>query len=238
MTDRKNTRCAALAAGLLAAASLGAQAQDLRLGVIHVDPSVSSAGIQGLNPLGSLLAQPGYNATLGKASTLLITYEQRITDRFGVELVVGVPPKHDIVGAGTLKPGQTIGSLRQLTPALLLNYHFADHKATWRPTLGIGPLFSTIRDVQIDPAVQPNTTASADKKWGMVAHAALSYAIDDRWHLVGALGHSRVKNAITLSTDTSKPPYTLLGLPAGTALSGLEVRTKNTTLSLTLGYSF
>jgi outer membrane protein len=237
-TKRQQLQRKALAAALLATASLGAQAQDLRVGVIHIDPSVSSAGIKGLNQLGSLLAQPGYNATLGKASTLLLTYEHRFGDQLGVELVVGLPPKHDIIGAGTLKPGQKIGSLKQLTPALLLNYHFADHKATWRPTIGIGPLFSTIRDVQIDPTVQPNTTAKADNKWGVVAHAALSYAIDDRWHLVGALGYSRVKNSITLSTDTSKPPYTQLGLPAGTALSGLDVTTKNTTLSLTLGYSF
>lgn len=231
------TRWLALAG--LAVAAFGAQAQDFRVGIVHIDPSVSSDGIKGLNALGSLLAQPGYNATLGKATTLLLTYEQRfLGDRFGAELVLGIPPKHDIIGAGTLKPGQTIGSLKQLTPGLLFNYHFADHKAKWRPTLGIGPLYSTISNVKIDPAVQPHTTAKADKAWGWVAHAALGYAIDDRWHLVGALGYTRVKNSITLSTDTSKPPYTLLGLPAGTALSGLDVKTKNTTFSLTLGYSF
>lgn len=227
-----------LGASLLSLAAFGASAQDLRVGVIHIDPSVSSDGIKGLNTLGSLLSQPGYNATLGNANTLLITYEQRINDRFGVELVLGLPPKHDIIGAGTLKPGQTIGSLKQFTPGLLFNYHFADHKATWRPTIGIGPLFSTIRDAQIDPAVQPNTTAKADNKWGLALHAALGYAIDEHWHLLGAIGYTYVKNSITLTTDTSKPPYTLLGLPAGTAISGLDVTTKNTTLSLTLGYSF
>lgn len=227
-----------LGAATLGLIALGASAQDFRVGLIHIDPSVSSPGIKGLNALGSMLAQPGYNATLGKATTVLMTYEKRFTERFGAELVLGIPPKHDIIGAGTLKPGQTIGSLKQLTPGLLFNYHFADHKATWRPTIGIGPLYSTISSVRIDPAVQPHTTAKADKAWGWVAHAALGYAIDDRWHLVGALGHSRVKNTITLSTDTSKAPYTLLGLPAGTALSGLDVKTSNTTFSLTLGYSF
>jgi len=216
----------------------GAQAQDLRVGVIRIDPSVRSAGIQGLNALGSLLAQPGHNATLGSASTLLLTYEHAVADRLGLELVVGLPPKHDIVGAGTLKPGEKIGSLKQLTPALLLNYHFADRKARWRPLVGIGPLYSTISDVQIDPAVQPHTTAKADKKWGLASHVALTYAVDANWHLTGALGYTRVKNGITLSTDTSKPPYNLLGLPAGTALTGLIVTTKNTTLSLTLGYGF
>jgi len=228
-----------LALASLVGTACAAQAQDFRVGIVHIDPSVSSDGIKGLNALGSLLAQPGYNATIGKATTLLLTYEQRfLGDRFGAELVLGIPPKHDIIGAGTLKPGQTIGSLRQLTPGLLFNYHFADHKAKWRPTIGFGPLYSTISHVKIDPAVQPHTTAKADKAWGWVAHAALGYAIDDRWHLVGALGHTSVKNSITLSTDTSKPPYTLLGLPAGTALSGLDVKTKNTTFSLTLGYSF
>lgn len=228
-----------LAAATLGLAAMGASAQDFRIGLVHIDPSVSSPGIKGLNALGSILAQPGYNATLGKATTLLLTYEQRyMGDRLGLELVLGIPPKHDIIGASTLKPGQTIGSLKQLTPGLLFNYHFADHKATWRPTLGIGPLYSTIRSVVIDPSVQPNTTAKADKAWGWVAHAALGYAIDERWHLVGALGHTRVKNSITLSTDTSKPPYTMLGLPPGTALSGLDVKTRNTTVSLTLGYSF
>ncbi len=228
-----------LAAATLGLAALGASAQELRIGLVHIDPSASSDGIKGLNPLGAILARPGYNATLGKATTVLVTYEQRfMDDRFGAQLVLGIPPKHDIIGAGTLKPGETIGSLKQFSPGLLFNYHFADRKATWRPTLGIGPLFSTIRSVNIDPAVQPNTTAKADKAWGVVAHAALSYAVNERWSVVGALGHTRVKNSITLSTDTSKPPYTMLGLPPGTALSGLDVKTRNTTLSLTMGYNF
>jgi outer membrane protein len=228
-----------LAAATLGLAAMGASAQELRIGLVHIDPSANSDGIKGLNPLGSILARPGYNATLGKATTVLVTYEQRfMDDRFGAQLVLGIPPKHDIIGAGTLKPGETIGSLKQFSPGLLFNYHFADRKATWRPTLGIGPLFSTIRSVSIDQAVQPNTTAKADKAWGVVAHAALSYAVNERWSVVGALGHTRVKNSITLSTDTSKPPYTMLGLPPGTALSGLDVKTRNTTLSLTLGYNF
>ena len=229
----------ALAAALLATASLGAQAQDLRVGVIHIDPSVSSSGFKGQNALGSMLAQPGYDATLGKATTLMVTYEQRfMADRVGVELVLGLPPKHDIIGAGTLHPGETIGSLKQFTPGLLFNYHFADHKSQWRPTIGIGPLFSTIRDVSISPSVMPFATAKADNKWGVVAHAALGYAIDERWHLLGAIGYTRVKNSISVSIDTSKPPYPSYGLPAGTALSSLDVTTKNTTFSLTLGYSF
>jgi outer membrane protein len=228
-----------LAAAVLGLVSASALAQDFRFGVVHINPHVNSSGIQGRNALGSLLTQPGYNATIGKATTLLLTYEHRfLGDRLGLELVLGIPPKHDIIGAGTLRPGQTIGSLRQLTPALLFNYHFADHKATWRPTLGIGPLFSTISQVRIDSAVQPHTKAKADNSWGWAAHAGLGYALNERWHLVGALGYTRVKNSITLTTDTSKSPYTLLGLPAGTAISGLDVTTKNTTLSLTLGYSF
>lgn len=230
---------APLALGALAGLATSAHAQDLRIGIVHIDPSVSSDGIKGQNALGSLLAQPGYNATLGKATTVLLTYEQRfMSDRFGAELVLGIPPKHDIIGAGTLKPGQTIGSLRQLTPGLLFNYHFADHKAKWRPTIGFGPLYSTISQVRIDPTVQPNTTAKADKSWGWLAHAALGYALDEHWHVLAALGYTSVKNSITLSTDTSRPPYTQLGLPPGTALSGLDVKTKNTTFSLTLGYSF
>jgi outer membrane protein len=152
--------------------------------------------------------------------------------------LLGLPPKHDIVGAGTLRPGEVIGSLRQLSPALLFNYHFAPRTATWRPALGIGPLYSTISDVHIDPAVQPHTQASADRSWGFAMVAELGYAIDARWHLVASLGRTQVKNRITLSTDTSQAPYTLLGLPAGTALSGLDVKTNNTTLALTLGYSF
>ena len=243
--DRKRRLCrTTLAMRLLATTALGgaalaAQAQDLRVGIVHIDPSVSSDGIKGQNALGSMLAQPGYDATIGKATTVLVTYEQRFMgDRFGAELVLGIPPKHDIIGAGTLRPGQTIGSLKQLTPGLLFNYHFANHKATWRPTIGIGPMYSTISDVEIDPEVMPHTTAKANKAWGWMAHAALGYAIDEHWHLVGALGYTRVKNSLTLSTDTSQPPYSLMGLPAGTALSGLDVTTKSTTLSLTLGYSF
>lgn len=227
-----------LAATALCFAAWGAAAQELRVGVVHIDPSVKSDGIKARNQLGGLLAQPGYNATLGKATTLLLAYEQRFGGQFGAELVLGIPPKHDIIGAGTLHPGEKIGSLRQLTPALLLNYHFADAKATWRPTLGLGPLYSTISNVKIDPTVQPNTTAKADKAWGVAAHAGLGYAIDAHWHLVGALGYTYVKNSITLNTDTSKPPYTQLGVPPGNAQTGLDVKTRNTTLSLTLGYSF
>jgi outer membrane protein len=227
-----------LAAAALGLGVMGAGAQELRVGLVHIDPSVRAAGIKALNPLGAALAQPGYNATLGQATTLLLAYEQRIGERLGIELVLGLPPRHDIIGAGTLHPGAKIGSLRQLTPALMLNYHVADAGSTWQPVVGIGPLYSTLSDVKIDPAVQPHTSAKADRKWGVAAHAALGYAIDARWHLVGALGYTRVKNSLTLSTDTSLAPYPQLGLPPGIAQTVLDVKARNTTLSLTLGYRF
>jgi outer membrane protein len=65
------------------------------------------------------------------------------TDNIAVELVLTYPQKHDVSLAG-----QGIGSVKQLPPTLMLQYHFLP-KQTFQPYVGIGLNYTRFSSVNL-----------------------------------------------------------------------------------------
>jgi outer membrane protein len=104
----------ALFALLAAAASQTASAQSytFKLGGGYIVPNATSTDFSGQLPNGATAA-PGVQLEVQAKSTLIFSIERAINDHFGIELVLGVPPKHDV----TLKVSDTVkaGAARAAT---------------------------------------------------------------------------------------------------------------------------
>ena len=102
---------AALAA-LTAGGAAQAQAQTpslaerstFKAGVIHYQTHARTNGVTGIG------IPPGADATVGNATTVLLSYEYAMSPHIGVELVLGVPPKIKVRASGSVAfLGEEIG---------------------------------------------------------------------------------------------------------------------------------
>jgi len=165
------TSWAALA--LIASSACGvAQAQDwtVKFGAGYIDPRATSSTLHGTIPIehypGHATDLPGVNRlTVQPQGTVLFSIARKLDDNWDAELVLGVPPKHDVkfqVGT-TVKnlakitptdtatyltqqtaarvaaqDGQVVATVKQVAPTFFINYKFGDATSKWRPYVGGG----------------------------------------------------------------------------------------------------
>jgi outer membrane protein len=181
----------------LAAAVLGApvQAQEtmIKLGVIRYDTHARTNGISGIG------IPPGADASVGDATTLVLTAERRFGGRYGAELVMGVPPRIRADASGSvafLGPG--VLSARNVAPTLLFNWHLGQAGDRWRPYLGAGINWTRFTDVQsrLAPKVQLGDSL------GPAVHAGIDYAIDKQWGAYASIAALRVKSKLVATGPT------------------------------------
>jgi outer membrane protein len=210
------------ATALLGLAST-AQAQSagtwaVKAGVVNIAPKVDSGDL-------SAPSLPGTKIDVKDATTLLFTVSYMITDNFSTELVLGVPPKHDIEGAGAIKGSGKLGSIVQISPTLLGQYHFFEAKSQFRPYVGAGVTFASFTKGKGTTALTgltnpggPQTTPSADAAFGLSLQGGASYAINDKWFVDGNVIKTFLKVKNKLSTgqtlDAKLDPLSL-GLSVG-----------------------
>lgn len=96
------------------------------------------------------------------------------TPNWAAELVLTYPQKHDIRAGGA-----KIGTVKELPPTLLAQYHFTQFGA-FKPYLGAGINYTRFSD-----AKDTGGTRIALKKnsWGAALQAGVDYALDKNWSL-------------------------------------------------------
>jgi outer membrane protein len=152
-------------------------------------------------------ALPGSKIDIHSASALYVTLNYMITDAFSVEALGGLPYKHNIVGAGAVSGVGKIGTIHQISPTLLLEYHLMNATDAFRPYLGIGPTFakfyktdSSGRLTAVTNPGGPPTTIGGDTEWGGTLAAGANYKIDPHWSVNAAIFKTMIKTKAELST--------------------------------------
>lgn len=125
-----------IAAALAFCAGAGAQAQTagnvvVYAGAVQVRPQVDSGDLTAPSLAGT---QIGVN----KASAFVGGVTYYWTDHISIDLPIGAPFKHDIVGAGAIDGVGKLGSVKSMPITLLAQYRFGEPSATLRPFFGAG----------------------------------------------------------------------------------------------------
>ena len=182
-------RLIALAAVATLTASGAAQAQDstLKGGVIYYQTHARTNGVTGIG------IPPGADATVGNATTVLLTYEYALSPNVGVELVLGVPPKIKARASGSVAFLGEVLTARNVAPTLLFNYHFFAPGSTLRPYLGVGINYTKFTHVTTPYAWDARLSDST----GLAAQVGLDWALTKQWGLFASVAKVDVKSNLT-----------------------------------------
>ncbi len=188
----KTSRILALAAAALVAAPALAQNSVVKLGAIRYDAHSKTSGISGVG------IPPGADAEVGDATTLLFTYEYRFTPKVGVEFVLGVPPKITAKATGTVAFLGEVLSARNVSPAMIVNYHFGDTGDALRPYLGLGLNYTKFTSVKTPYGWDVKLSDAT----GFVAQAGVNYALNKDWGLFASIARVDTKARLVATGAT------------------------------------
>lgn len=192
---KKITSRACVVAAALAVPCLAVQAQDntFKVGVIRYTTNSKTNGIQGAG------VPPGADAETGNATTLLVTYERALTPNFGVELVIGIPPKIKAKATGTVAfLGDDVLSAKNVSPTILFNYHFGAAGDTWRPYLGAGINYTKF--VSIKSKLAPDVKMSDST--GLALQLGVDYAASKDWGVFASVAKLQTKSKLVAAGTT------------------------------------
>lgn len=205
------TRCsrlslaASVAAGLFTLAAPAALAQVggqwvVRGGVAHAAPDVTS----------SALSAPSVADTrvdVNNATTVMFGATYFMDDDLSVDLLAGLPFRHDLLGAGSAAGVGKVGSVRSVAPAVFVQYRFQDPSAAVRPFVGVGLTYADFTDEKGTAALtaitNPGGAATridADGAFGFGFQGGVSIRLARRWYLEASLSKFMLKTTATLTT--------------------------------------
>jgi outer membrane protein len=136
MTKRINNAVKLLAVVAALGAASGASAQSKgewlgKVGVNRISPDVTSGDV-------TAPSKPGIKAEVGSDTKPIFTVGYMLTDHVSTELMLGVPYKHTLYGAGSIEGTGKLGTAEALPPTLFLQYRLFEPTAAVRPYVGVG----------------------------------------------------------------------------------------------------
>lgn len=221
------------AAALLALCGTASAQWTVRGGLTHIAPHSSAT-----NAVGPMLPGPpsGISVDVKNQSTLFLSFARELNTNLELELALGYPPTHDVNAqiAANLPPhivafnGQKLAEVRQIAPTLFLNYKFGDATSKWRPFVGVGVNYTNF-DKRTSTAANNAlnggpTDISLSDSWGLAGQVGVSYRINERWSITGAVATARVKTKLTTTT-------------AGVQRN-IDIRFRPVVLTVAAGYTF
>ncbi|NMM82509.1 hypothetical protein B2J86_16505 [Acidovorax sp. SRB_14] len=220
-------------AALLALCGTASAQITLRVGATHIAPHSSAS-----DAVGPLLPGPpsGISLEVENQSTLFLSLAYALHPNMELELALGYPPTHDINAkiASGLPPnvaafnGQKVAEVRQVAPTLFFNYKFGDASSAWRPFVGLGINYTKF-DKRTSTAAGnalnggPTDIRLSDS-WGLAGQVGVSYQVNERWSITGALATARVKTKLTTTT--------------GGVSRNVDIRFRPAVLTIAAGYTF
>ncbi|MEB0139192.1 MULTISPECIES: OmpW/AlkL family protein [unclassified Undibacterium] len=189
---------------VLACASVAAQENTLRVGLINLDIHSKSADLSSNGPA-FLTPQPA-GLNVGNATTLLLAYTRKLNDHFDLDIVMGLPPKHNVYGRGNLEVYGVTAQVKQRAPTAFINYNFFDPTSKFRPFVGLGLNYTQFFDANSTTsgnlATGGPTKIDLTSSWGAAAQVGFSYKFADRWSFVASLATAQVKSDMTATTGS------------------------------------
>ncbi|MDC4885508.1 outer membrane beta-barrel protein [Acinetobacter baumannii] len=190
---------------IFAALQTHANAEDYRWkvrgAVTNVDPTSSPGSIF------NNTAKVNIDDTFGITGT--VSYF--ITPHIAADLLVGLPPKHDIIVAGN-----KAATTKHLPPILSLQYHFSPERKI-SPYIGAGVNYTYFFDEKLDGGGDLHLSSSV----GLAAQAGVDLHINPQWSVGADIRYADINTDVKIN---------------GTKVGNVDVNP--TIYSLNVGYRF
>jgi outer membrane protein len=194
---------AAMSAGSASAQSAGQWT--VKAGIGQITPEVHSGEV-------TAPALPHTKADVKPDTRPVFSIAYGITDHVSAALDLGVPFRHDIVGAGAIAGTGKLGSTKALPPTALIQYRFNAPSAIFRPYLGLGVTYAHFRDEKGSGQLTAITnigsstpvTFNIDDKVALTAQAGLVININQRWFADFTISKARLRTDVHYSTGQTQ----------------------------------
>ncbi|MFZ4874963.1 OmpW/AlkL family protein [Janthinobacterium sp. Mn2066] len=197
----------ALAAAMVAASSASAQSAGtwtFKVGMNKITPKVESGDL-------SAPALPGTKADVKSDTKPIFTFAYMLTDNVSAELDLGVPYKHDLVGAGAIAGTGKLGSAEVLPPTAFIQYRFFQPSAMIRPYAGIGLTYAYFQKETGSGQMTAllNTGGSGetyrlDNKLTVSYQVGATWAFNERWFADVAVVKTPLKTTAHFTTGQTQ----------------------------------
>ena len=176
----------AIAAALMtASAAVSAQSAgtwSVKAGLNQITPHVDSEDM-------SPSALPGTKMDVGSDTQPIVTVGYMYSDNVSVELALGLPYKHDLIGDGAIRGTGKLATVEALPPTLFLQYRFLQAQSKFRPYAGLGLTYAYFQKetgsgagtALTNPGSPVPTTFKVDAAWGITPQIGVTYALSDKW---------------------------------------------------------
>ncbi len=191
-------------AGMMAVAQ-GAMAQSagqytLKLGVNKITPKVDSGDV-------SAPALPGSKADISADTRPILVGTYSFTDNFSIEVDAGVPYKHKITGAGSIKGIGQIATIEALPATSFLQYRFFSPQSMVRPYVGLGATYAYFQKetgsgqlTAITNIGSQPVTLKVKNKLVPTLQLGATANINERWFADLTVTKTKLKTRTTFST--------------------------------------
>ena len=184
------------------------------------------------DPLEGPSTPPDARLDVDDAKTIIFGYQRYFTDNWGIDVALGIPPKHKVYGRGDLEGFGQISSSKQVAPTVFANYRFGQAGDKLRPFVGIGINYTRFTDTKSttagDWASGGETKLKLSDSWGLAAQAGVSYALTDKWSLCATVAAAKVKSDLKATTTTN----------SGTVVRRTTIDFRPVVFTMSVGYSF
>jgi outer membrane protein len=183
----------AAAALLSVAGNASAQSNVLKFGIANYTTNSKTNGITGIG------VPPGADAETGDALTVIVEYERLLSPNLGVELALGVPPRIEAKATGSVAfLGDDVLSARNVSPVLLLTWHFGDPGDKLRPYVGAGLNYTRFASIESRIA----SDVEMEDSVGWAAKAGIDYALSPTWGLFASVSALKVRSKLVATGAT------------------------------------
>ena len=197
----------ALAAAMTVASGASAQSAGSWIGTFGINkitPKVESGDI-------SAPALPGTKADVESDTKPRFTIGYMYTDNISAELDLGLPYKHDLIGAGAIQGTGKLGDSEVLPPTALLQYRFLPANSMFRPYVGLGITYAYFQKErgsgQLTALLNtggPGATFKIDNKWAASYQLGGTMKINEKWFLDTTVIKTKLKTDVHFSTGQNQ----------------------------------
>lgn len=175
-----------------------------KVGFNKITPKVASGDV-------SAPALPGTKVDVGSDTKPLFVIDYMLTDNISAELNLGVPYKHNLIGAGAIQGTGKLGSAEVLPPTAFIQYRFLTPQSVLRPYVGAGLTYAYFQketgSAQLTALLNtggPGASFKLDNKLAASIQIGGTLAINERWFADAALVKTFLKTKARFSTGQTQ----------------------------------